>query len=90
MVEAVKGSDYCILVTEPTSFGLHDLKMAVRVLRRMNIPFGVVVNRAGIGDRGVYEYCKENGIPILLEIPYQRRIAELYSRGVPFSLEMLE
>lgn len=90
MVEAVKGSDYCILVTEPTPFGLHDLKIAVCVLRRMNIPFGVVINRANIGDRGVYDYCKENGIPILLEIPYQRRIAELYSRGVPFSLEMPE
>jgi MinD superfamily P-loop ATPase len=54
----------------------------------MAIPFGIVINRAGIGDKKVYEYCKEENIPILLEIPYRRRIAELYSRGIPFSLEM--
>jgi MinD superfamily P-loop ATPase len=56
----------------------------------MSIPFGVVINRAGIGDRKVYDYCREKNIPILLEIPYDRRIAELYSRGIPFSLEMTE
>jgi MinD superfamily P-loop ATPase len=54
----------------------------------MAIPFGIVINRAGIGDKKVYEYCKEENLSVLLEIPYQRRIAELYSRGVPFSLEM--
>ena len=90
VIETVKGSDFCILVTEPTPFGLHDLKIIVKVLEDMKIPHGVVVNRAGIGDKKVYEYCKGKGIPILLEIPYQRRIAELYSRGVPFSLEMPE
>ncbi len=90
VIETVKGSDFCILVTEPTPFGLHDLKIAVQVLEDMKIPLGVVVNRAGIGDKKVYEYCKEKDIPILLEIPYQRRIAELYSKGVPFSLEMPE
>jgi len=88
VIETVKGSDFCILVTEPTPFGLHDLKIIVEVLDEMEIPHGVVINRAGIGDRKVYEYCKGKGIPILLEIPYQRRIAELYSRGMPFSLEM--
>ena len=88
VIETVRGSDFCILVTEPTPFGLHDLKITVQVLRKMSIPFGVVVNRAGIGDKKVYTYCKEEKIPILLEIPYQRRIAELYSKGVPFSLEM--
>jgi MinD superfamily P-loop ATPase len=62
----------------------------VQVLRKMNIPCAVVVNRAGIGDKKVYQYCKEENIPILLEIPYQRKIAELYSKGVPFSLEMPE
>jgi MinD superfamily P-loop ATPase len=87
-VETVRGSDFCILVTEPTPFGLYDLKIAVEVLKRITIPFGVVVNRAGIGDKNVYAYCREENIRILLEIPYQRRIAELYSRGVPFSLEM--
>lgn len=90
MIEAVKGSDFCTLVTEPTPFGLHDLKIAVQVLEDMGIPFGIVINRAGIGDRKVYEYCGEKDIPILLEIPFQRRIAEFYSRGTPFSLEMLE
>jgi MinD superfamily P-loop ATPase len=90
VIETVRGSDFCVLVTEPTPFGLHDLKITVQVLKDMRIPFGVVINRAGIGDKKVYEYCKEENIPILLEIPYQRKIAELYSRGVPFSLEMPE
>lgn len=90
VIETVKGSDFCILVTEPTPFGLHDLKIAVQVLKDIKIPLGVVVNRAGIGDKKVYQYCKEKDIPIMLEIPYQRRIAELYSEGVPFSLEMPE
>jgi len=89
-IETVRGSDFCVLVTEPTPFGLHDLKITVQVLRNMIIPFGVVINRAGVGDKKVYDYCREENIRILLEIPYQRRIAELYSRGVPFSLEMLE
>ena len=89
-VETVRGSDFCVLVTEPTPFGLHDLKIAVEVLRKIAIPFGVIVNRAGLGDKNVYDYCEEENIRILLEIPYKRRIAELYSRGVPFSLEMLE
>jgi MinD superfamily P-loop ATPase len=88
MIETVKGSDFCILVTEPTPFGLHDLKIAIQVLKDMKIPSGVVVNKAGIGDEKVYEYCREENMPILLEIPYQRRIAELYSEGIPFSLEM--
>ena len=88
VIETVKGSDFCVLVTEPTPFGLHDLKITVQVLKQMKIPFGVVVNRAGIGDQRVYEYCKNENIPVLLEIPYQRKIAELYSKGIPFSLEM--
>jgi MinD superfamily P-loop ATPase len=90
VIETVRGSDFCLLVTEPTPFGLHDLKIAVQVLKNMKIPFGVIINRAGVGDKKVYEYCKEERTPILLEIPFQRRIAELYSRGIPFSLEMPE
>jgi MinD superfamily P-loop ATPase len=90
VIETVRGSDFCVLVTESTPFGLHDLKIAVQVLEDMGIPFGVVINRAGIGDRKVYEYCREKNAPILLEIPFERRIAELYSRGIPFSLEMPE
>jgi MinD superfamily P-loop ATPase len=89
-VETVRGSDFCVLVTEPTPFGLHDLTIAVEVLRKIAVPFGVVVNRAGIGDKNLYNYCRKENIHILMEISYQRRIAELYSKGVPFSLEMPE
>jgi MinD superfamily P-loop ATPase len=84
VIAAVQGSDYCILVTEPTPFGLYDLKLAVAVLRVLAISCGVVVNKAGIGDRSVYEYCEKEGLPILLEIPHDRRIAECCSEGVPF------
>jgi len=90
VIETVRGSDFCVLVTEPTPFGLHDLKITVQVLEAMKIPFGVVVNRASMGDEKVCEYCEQKNIPILLEIPFQRRIAELYSKGIPFSLEMQE
>jgi MinD superfamily P-loop ATPase len=90
VIAAVQGSDYCILVTEPTPFGLYDLRLAVEVLRVLKIPLGVVINKAGIGDSGVYEYCKREGIQILLEIPYDRQIARYYSEGVPFVKEMPE
>ncbi len=90
VIAAVQGSDYCVLVTEPTPFGLYDLRLAVEVLKVLKIPFGVVINKAGIGDRRVYEYCEKEGIPILLEIPYDRRIAQCYSEGVPFVKEMPE
>ena len=90
VIEAVRGSDFCLLVTEPTPFGLYDLSIAVQVVRRMEIPCGVVVNRSGIGDRGVYDYCEREGIPILLEIPMKREIAELTSRGALFSKVMVE
>jgi len=90
VIQTIKGSDFCVLVTEPTPFGLHDLKIIVQVLESMKIPFGVVVNRAGAGDKKVYEFCREKTIPILLEIPYDKRIAELYSQGIPFSQEMPE
>ncbi len=84
VVASVHGSDYCLLVTEPTPFGLHDLQMAVEVLRALRVPLGVVINCAGIGDNAVYAYCRAEKIPILLEIPFMRRIAELYSQGIPF------
>jgi len=90
VIETVKGSNFCVLVTEPTPFGLHDLKITVEVLENMGIPFAVVVNQVDIGDKKVYEYCEEKNIPILLEIPFKRKIAELYSKGIPFSLEMPE
>jgi len=90
VIEAVSGSNYCILVTEPTPFGLNDLKIAVEVLKKLDVPHGVIINREGIGDERVEEYCKKNGIQILMKIPHDRRIAELYSKGVPFVLEMPE
>ncbi|MBM4237255.1 MAG: (4Fe-4S)-binding protein [Euryarchaeota archaeon] len=88
VIETIRGSDFAILVTEPTPFGLHDLKLAVAVVRRLRIPFGVVVNRDGIGDDRVDSYCRESKIPVLMRIPEMREIAELYSRGIPFSNSM--
>jgi MinD superfamily P-loop ATPase len=70
-----------VLVTEPTPFGLHDLKLAVEMTRELGITFGVVINRVGVGDDRVHAYCRAEGIPLLLEIPDDRRIAEVYSRG---------
>ncbi|MGB7533186.1 MAG: ATP-binding protein [Halobacteriota archaeon] len=90
VIAAVQGSDYCVLVTEPTPFGLYDLRLAIAVLRVLKIPFGVVINKAGIGDRKVYEHCEKEGIPILLEIPHDKRIARCYSEGVPFVKDMPE
>jgi len=90
VIESVLGSDYCILVSEPTPFGLHDLKIMIQVLGELNIPFGVIINRAGIGDRKIYDFCEEKGVRIILEIPFQRKIAELYSSGIPFVVEMPE
>lgn len=90
LVASVYRSDYCILVTEPTPFGLHDLKITVQVLRDLKVPMGLVINRSGIGDRKIYEYCEEENLPILLEIPFSKRIAELYSQGIPFVEEMPE
>lgn len=89
-VASVYPSDYCLLVTEPTPFGLHDVQIAVDVLNTLSIPYGMIINRAGIGDRRVYEYCDEKNIPILLEIPYNRTIAHLYSQGIPFVMNMPE
>ena len=90
LVASVHKTDYCILVTEPTPFGLHDLKITVHVLKDLGVPMGVVINRAGIGDRKVYEYCEDEKIPVLMEIPFSKNIAELYSRGIPFVKDMLE
>lgn len=81
VVNSVEDSDYCILVTEPTPFGLSDLKQAVAVLRVLKIPFGVIINRDGIGDGRLEEYCDSEGIKIISKIPYDRKIAEIYSNG---------
>ena len=90
VVESVMGADFCVMVTEPTPFGLHDMEIATEVIMQLGIPLGVVVNFAGIGDRGVYDYCEKMNLPILMEIPYNRKIAELYSRGIPFVEKMPE
>jgi len=84
VVEAVSGSDYVILVTEPTPFGLHDLKAAVDVVvNQLNIPAGVIINRDGIGDNDVEKYCLTANLPVLAKIPMDRRIAEMLSEGIP-------
>lgn len=80
-VETLRGADFAVLVTEPTPFGLHDLRLAVETARHLGIPCGVVINRAGIGDSRVVDYCAAEGVPILLQIPDDRRIAEACSRG---------
>jgi len=81
VVETVRGSDYVLLVTEPTPFGLHDLNLAVEVMRKMSLPFGVVLNRSDMGDDGVEKFCQNENIEILLRIPQRRDIAEAYSNG---------
>ncbi|HBM15543.1 MAG TPA: (4Fe-4S)-binding protein [Lentisphaeria bacterium] len=81
MITAVKDSDFIILVTEPTPFGLNDLKLAVETSRKLKIPFAVVLNRSDSGDNRVDEYCKNESIPVLLRIPEMRCIAEAYSNG---------
>jgi len=84
VVETMRGADFVLLVTEPTPFGLHDLRMAVDVARgELGLPVGVVVNRDGVGDQGVDDYCIAESIPILLRTPLERRIAVSYSEGVP-------
>jgi MinD superfamily P-loop ATPase len=80
----MRGADFVLMVTEPTPFGLHDLRLAVEVAHdELGLPVGVVINRDGVGDRGVDDYCKAEGIPILMRIPLDRQIAEAYSEGVP-------
>lgn len=83
VVASVKDSDFCILVTEPTPFGLHDLKLAVETIRVLGIPFGVVVNRADLGDKNTDAYCQQEHIPVFLRIPFKKEIAVAYSRGEP-------
>ena len=83
VVEAIKDSDFCLLVTEPTPFGLNDLMLAVETVRQLRIPCGIVLNRASVGNGKTEEYCRKENIPILLTIPLDMNIASLYSRGVP-------
>lgn len=81
MQETIAESDYCLLVTEPTPFGLSDLRLAVETCRSVGVPCGIIINRHGSGYTGVEEYCTEEGLPLLAVIPQDRQIAEAYSRG---------
>lgn len=83
VIESVKGSDYCLLVTEPTPFGLNDLVLAVEMLKTIGVPFGIILNRCDIGDDCEDRYAWDNNIPILMKIPFDRGIASLYSQGRP-------
>jgi MinD superfamily P-loop ATPase len=81
VMAATKNTDYVILVTEPTSFGLNDLRLAVETMQRLGKQIGVVINRSDIGNNDVEKYCKQEQIPILAKIPYDRQVAENYSKG---------
>ena len=81
VIASMKDADFVLLVTEPTPFGLHDLKLAVGAVRILGIPCGLVINRSDMGDDGVTAYAKKENVPVLMEIPFDRRIAEAYSRG---------
>ncbi len=81
VITAMKDVDFVLMVTEPTPFGLHDLKLAVEAVKKLGIGRGLVINRADAGDDKVREYAKQEGLPILMEIPFDRKIAESYSRG---------
>lgn len=81
VIESVKNADFVILVTEPTPFGFNDLKIAIETMKALNKEFGIVINRDGIGNNDVLNYCQQENIPVLARIPNKRQIAELYSSG---------
>lgn len=81
VITSMKDTDFVLLVTEPTPFGLHDLTLAVEAVKLLGIPCGLVINRSDIGNRKVHEYAEKENIPILMEIPFDRKIAEIYSQG---------
>ena len=82
VIEAVKGADFVLLVTEPTPFGLNDLELAVEMVRALGLAFAVAINRCDIGDDRVVRYCQQQDIEILLEVPHDRLVAEAYSQGI--------
>ncbi len=81
VVESLRGADFVLLVTEPTPFGLHDLRLAVKLTQEIGVPAGVIVNRDGIGDTGVDAYCIEAELPVLMRIPFAREIGEGIAQG---------
>lgn len=90
VITTVKGSDFVIMVTEPTPFGLNDLGIAVEAIKGLGIPMGVVINRADIGDSSVKDFCNNRDLPLLMEIPHHRKIAEGYAQGKPLIESMPE
>jgi MinD superfamily P-loop ATPase len=88
VIQTINGSDFCLLVTEPTPFGLNDLELAVGVVRQLGVPFGVIINRSDSGDQEVREYCRREQIPVLLEMPMNRDLAFAYSKGIPYVREV--
>ncbi|MEA3334943.1 MAG: ATP-binding protein [Chloroflexota bacterium] len=81
VVESVRGADFVLLVTEPTPFGLHDLRQAYELTQEVDIPAGLIINRDGIGDPGVDVYCQEVGLPVLMKIPLEREIGQGIAQG---------
>ncbi|GAU09652.1 ATP-binding protein [Desulfoplanes formicivorans] len=81
VIESLQGADFVVLVTEPTPFGLNDLRLAVGLLRKLGYPFGVVINRAGMGNNCVETYIEEESIPLLASIPHTQEAATAYSKG---------
>lgn len=81
VIAAMHGVDFVVLVTEPTPFGLHDLTLAHETVQELGLPCGIVINRADLGDGKVEAYAAAHDIPILLKIPFQKEIAEMYSKG---------
>ena len=83
VLASVWDADFCLLVTEPTPFGLNDLKLSAKALEMLGVPFGVIINRDGIGDDEVARFCADNEIAVLLKIPHDPEIAKGYARGIP-------
>ncbi len=81
VIESISDSDYVILVTEPTPFGVNDLKLSVEMVRQLSIPFGILINRSDVGDDEVIHYCEKEKLDIILQIPDDREIAVAYSHG---------
>ncbi len=83
VIEAIRGSDYAILVTEPTPYGLADLKLMIEVAKDFGIPYGIVINKANLGDKEIYSYLEKENVELIAEIPFDREGARLYSQGIP-------
>ncbi|MCK4532717.1 ATP-binding protein [bacterium] len=83
VIVSITETDFCLLVTEPTPFGLNDLILSVEVMRKLKIPFGVIINRCDLGDEETQKYCTKENIPILMNIPFKKEIAIAYSKGTP-------